>query len=197
MSFKGVWAAFFVFILWVGGFLWFVSDMPSIPPYPESTTDAIVVLTGGNNRIASAFDLLDQKLADHLLISGVNRGTTLDKIKKASGFKGNLANYKISLDDQARSTKENALYTLKWLQKNSYTSIRLVTANYHIRRSLLEFQNVMPDIVIIPHPIRPQDSDNQKWYTDYKILCLFLHEYNKYLGAFLRLEVKSIINRIK
>lgn len=197
MSFKGVWAVVFAFFVWVGGFLWFVFDMPQNPPCPDCTTDAIVVLTGGKNRIAAAFDLLDQKLSDHLLISGVNPGTTLKTIEKKSGFKGPIADYKISLDDQSRSTKENALYTLKWLEKNGYHSVRLVTANYHIRRSLLEFQNVMPNILIIAHPIMPQESLDSHWYKDYKFFCLFFNEYNKYLGALLRLEVKKAISYMR
>lgn len=196
MSFKGVWAAVFVFIFWFAGFLWFVYDMPSNPPCPDCTTDAIVVLTGGNNRIASALDLLDQKLAGHLLISGVKPGINLDTIKKNSGFHGHIDNYKITLDDQARSTKENALYTQKWLKQNGYHSIRLVTANYHMRRSLLEFQKVMPDILIVSHPISPQELSDHKLNKDYKTFCLFLYEYHKYLGAFLRSEVKQIINKV-
>jgi uncharacterized SAM-binding protein YcdF (DUF218 family) len=197
MSFKGVWIVIFVFFVWVGGFLWFVFDMPENPPCPDCTTDAMVVLTGGNNRIAAALDLLDQKLADHLLISGVNPGTNLTTIKNNSGFKGNIVRYKISLDDQSRSTKENALNTLKWLQKNGYRSIRLITANYHIRRSLLEFQTVMPDLLIIAHPITPNESLGQQWYNDYKIFCLFFNEYNKYLGTLLRLEVKKAIGYMR
>src|SRR5258707_372815 len=109
MSFKGVWAAIFLFFCWFGGFLCFIYDIPQNPPCPDCTTDAIVVLTGGNNRIASAFDLLDQKLSDHLLISGVKSGITLNTIKKNSGFQGDIDHYKITLDDQPRSTKENAL----------------------------------------------------------------------------------------
>jgi uncharacterized SAM-binding protein YcdF (DUF218 family) len=196
MSFKGVWAAVFVFIFWFGGFLWFVYEMPTNPPCPNCTTDAIVVLTGGNNRIASALELLDQKLSDHLLISGVKPGTTLDIIKKNSGFQGRMDTYKITLDDQSRSTKENALYTQKWVKQNDYHSILLVTANYHMRRSLLEFQQAMPNILIIPHPISPQEFSGQEWNKEYKAFCLFLYEYHKYLGALLRSEVKYIINKV-
>jgi len=193
MSFKSVWAATFIFFLWCGGFIWFVYDMPSKPVCPDCTTDAIVVLTGGNNRIATALDLLSQKLSNHLLISGVNPGTSFKSIKDSSGFLGHIPTSQITLDERSRSTNENALYTSKWVRANDYKSIRLVTANYHIRRSLLEFQQLMPDVNIFPHPITTQETMYPLWCKDYRIFCIFLYEYHKYLGALLKWKVKSLL----
>jgi uncharacterized SAM-binding protein YcdF (DUF218 family) len=196
MPYKSVWVAISIFLFWFGGFLWFVYDMPRVPPCPDCTTDAIVVLTGGDKRIASAFDLLEQKLSNHLLISGVKPGTSIHAIKSASGFQRPVPTEKITLDNASRSTKENALYTSKWIAENNFHSIRLVTANYHMPRSLLEFHQVMPNIVIIPHPIVPKGSLFYTWCKDYKIFCLFFTEYNKYLGALLRYNLKVQFNTL-
>lgn len=52
-------------------------------PRDESTkTEAIIVLTGGRNRITEAGKLYNRKLADKLFISGVNKRVSLNQIER-------------------------------------------------------------------------------------------------------------------
>ncbi len=46
-----------------------------------------------------------------------------------------------------------------------FHSLRLVTANYHMPRSLLEFARAMPDIEIVPHPVFPEISRGPHWWA--------------------------------
>src|SRR3546814_11467635 len=54
---------------------------------------------------------------------------------------------------EADNTRGNAVETAAWMKDQGFTSLRLVTATYHMPRSLLEFRRLMPDIEIVPHPV--------------------------------------------
>ena len=171
---------------WVGGLIWFASLVNQAPEDTETKTDAIVVLTGGTERVAAAVDLLKQQKAEKLLISGVNEkvdwvllAQTIDELPE------NLAD-NITLGHVACNTRENALESKDWLDKNGFTSLRLVTASYHMPRSLSEFKDVMPDALIIPHPIFPQTVKHDEWWKYPGTAALLISEYNKFLLVSLR-----------
>ena len=64
-----------------------------------------------------------------------------------------------------------------------FNSLRLVTANYHMRRSLLEFGRVMPQDQIVANPIVPVELQTQSWWESKATIMLFVDEYDKYLAA--------------
>ena len=41
-------------------------------------------------------------------------------------------------------------------ESEGFHSLRLVTASYHMPRSMLEFARAMPDIAIVPNPVFPE-----------------------------------------
>ena len=52
-------------LTWLAGLVWFASTSPREPPPPgsaeaERRTDAIVVLTGGSERLAAGLELLSE-----------------------------------------------------------------------------------------------------------------------------------------
>src|SRR3546814_4570320 len=61
----------------------------------------------------------------------------------------------VDLGFEAADTAGNALETAGWLNAHGYKSIRLVTANYHMPRSLVEFSRRLPGITIVPPPVLP------------------------------------------
>ncbi|MBV9521775.1 MAG: YdcF family protein, partial [Alphaproteobacteria bacterium] len=73
-----------------------------------------------------------------------------------------------------------------WMRREGYHSLRLVTAGYHMRRSLLEFGRVLPDIRIIAHPVFPERFKQAAWWAWPGTADLIVTEYDKYLGALLR-----------
>ena len=70
----------FVLISWGGGLLWFASKIPKGVKDSQTKTDAIAVLTGGRGRLGVGFELLSNKLAKKLLISGVYRGVDVNHL---------------------------------------------------------------------------------------------------------------------
>ena len=155
--------------------------MNRAPSDVETDTDALVVLTGGTERVAAAIGLLKQKKAERLLISGVNK--KVDWVLLAQTVKGlpdDLSD-KVTLGHEACNTRQNALESKDWLDQNGFTSVRLVTASYHMPRSLSEFHDVMPDIKIIPHPVFPQTVKHDEWWKWRGTFALIVSEYTKFL----------------
>ena len=66
------------------------------------------------------------------------------------------------------------------------TSSRLVTAWYHMPRSLLEFGRAMPEIDIVAHPVFPDQVKQEHWWAQRGTALLLVSEYVKYLGALAR-----------
>ena len=66
--------------LWFAGLVVFVTGLPAKVEAPEKHTDAIIVVTGGSERLAEGIRLLNHGLADKLFISGVNAGTHITDI---------------------------------------------------------------------------------------------------------------------
>ncbi len=146
-------------------------------------TDAIVVLTGGADRLQSSVDLLLNGRAKKLFITGVG-----GKVKELGDLNLQLPkNYDpnccIELGYRAEDTFGNAAEAAHWMQHHRYKSLRLVTAAYHMPRSLLEFRNAMPDAEIVPHPIFLNHVRTQEWWRWPGTTLLVLGEYHKYLFA--------------
>lgn len=172
----------------LGGLYAFVSDMArQVPPVPVEKVDAIVVLTGGTNRIDAGFRLLEKDFGKKLFISGVYRGVDVKQL---------LARWKkepqssldccVVLGFEADNTAGNARETVEWLNREGFKSIYLVTANYHIRRARLEFDRIAPEIAVTLYPIVPDKFDMDSWWKDPTFRSLVLREYAKYVAAWLR-----------
>jgi uncharacterized SAM-binding protein YcdF (DUF218 family) len=72
------------------------------------------------------------------------------------------------------------------MRDQGFKSLRLVTANYHMPRSLLEFRHAMPDLEIVPHPVFPENFKQDEWWLWSRSASLVASEYSKYLIALLR-----------
>ncbi len=64
--------------------------------------------------------------------------------------------------------------------------MRLVTAAYHMPRSLLEFRYAMPNVLIIPHPVFPSHVKQDRWWAYPGTAMLLMSEYNKLIFAWFR-----------
>jgi uncharacterized SAM-binding protein YcdF (DUF218 family) len=175
-------AAFFV--LWAAGFIWFAT-----PPSAENLTtasDAIVVLTGGRLRLQSGIELLREGKGRKLFVSGVNQQVGLDELLRISGNAPDWAACCTALGHDAEDTLGNARETARWARQQGLRSLRLVTAWYHMPRSILEFDRAMPEIEIIAHPVFPEELKRDYWWLTGGTAALLVSEYVKFLGALLR-----------
>ncbi|HSV29746.1 MAG TPA: YdcF family protein [Candidatus Omnitrophota bacterium] len=182
----GAGAAGGLFALWCAGFLWFVATVPDQVGDPATVTDAIVVLTGGSERLATGVQLLEDGRARKLFVSGVHKDVELaDILKLGHADHGGLACC-VVLGYSAPDTVGNAAETARWMAKERFRSLRLVTGAYHMPRSLLEFRRAMPDAAIVPHPVFPDAVKSREWWRWPGTAALLATEYSKYLAAVVR-----------
>jgi len=146
--------------LWAVGFGVFSAFALLAPPYKNSAKmDAIVVLTGGDNRIQTGLGLLADGVSHQLFISGVHKDVTKNEILALWTGTPPLPACCITLGYEATSTTENGQETRGWIHKNRYSNILLVTGNYHMARALLELQHALPEVKIHIHPVEQPDLD--------------------------------------
>ena len=105
--------------VWLGGMIGFGYTINHLRTDPDVKTDAIVVLTGGRNRIGEAVRLLNRGSAEQLLISGVSRGTSLETMKKRQDVKITTSR-EITLDEKSTNTVENAIEAAAWVKKKQH-----------------------------------------------------------------------------
>lgn len=178
--------------IWSGGFIAFTNLVPRTLDDQHSYTDGIVVLTGGTQRLNTGLDLLNDQKGKKLLISGVYRGVELKEILSISQNAPQELECCIDIGHQADNTRGNAKETLDWIEKTGFKSVRLVTASYHMPRSLLEFSFAMPYTRIVAHPVFPDHVKVDEWWRWPGTAELLVGEYNKYLLVWLRQELARL-----
>jgi len=178
--------AFATLALWLGGLAYFVAGSLSTRSDPSIPTDAIVVLTGGRLRLETGLQLFAAGSAKKLFVSGVNQRVDRGELLRTLGPLGQRAACCIVLGHEADNTFGNARETANWMQEEGYSSLRLVTSWYHMRRGLLEFGRAMPQVRIIAYPVFTRHADAERWWSWYGQLELIVVEYDKYLWAWVR-----------
>ena len=173
----------FVVCVWITGLFLFANRINSYSIDNNTLTDAIVVLTGGRNRIAVGVELLENSFSDKLFISGVSKNVKLEDLEEKINKKINKKD-KIEIGYKASNTIENAKEVLDWISENNINSIRLVTSNYHILRSLEEFKAHDNNVTIIPHPVYSPNV-SKEWWKNWGTFRLLFTEYNKFLCVYI------------
>jgi uncharacterized SAM-binding protein YcdF (DUF218 family) len=172
-------------LLWLGGFLRFVGDLPRAPAEPERDTDAIVVLTGGAQRLDAGIDLLRRGKAPRLLLSGVNASTTKAMLPSYAA-NSDLFDCCVELGFDAADTTGNGREVARWAAGIQATSLRVVTAGYHMPRALLELRRHAPALDLVPWPVSPAGGRVEDWWRAPATFALLAAEFTKYGAALLR-----------
>jgi len=173
------------FVVWLAGLAWFVATSLAIRGNQTTPTDAIVVLTGGRLRLDAGLALLAAGRGKRLFISGVNPRIDRGVLLRALGRAAEREACCIVLGHRSDDTFGNAAETADWMRREGYTSLRLVTSWYHMRRALLEFRRAMPLLTIVPQPVFAPRVDPEDWWGRHGAVLLVLGEYEKYLAAWL------------
>ena len=165
--------ASFAVILWVLGFALFAIALPQ--PAGDETTDAIVVLTGGANRIERGLSLLAAHRAKRMLVSGVDRTVRPGELAAQTGTSPALFACCVDLGHEAIDTRSNADETARWLRRHHYASVRLVTTDWHMPRARFELGHALagdagPKPTILTDAVRSEPG-----------LGTLLNEYDKFL----------------
>lgn len=164
----------------------FVLTLPQPAAELPAPTDGLVVPTGGQARIQEGIMLLYNGAAQRMLITGV--GETVSKQVLAGQLNlsaAQLATFRccVDIEKTAMDTKGNANAARIWAEINEFSTVRLVTANYHLPRAGLEFNRLLPGHTIKMWPVIPPDLQLNNWYLHWPTVRLLAKEYAKYLLA--------------
>ena len=181
----------FAAILLVGGFGYFVWELPDQQIELDRNADGIVVLTGGDSRVSDGLALLAAGRAKRLLISGVYTGTTSSDIARQVVDYNRLLTCCVDLDYSAINTLGNAVGTRQWTLKNGFHSLIVVTSAYHMPRALAELSHQLPGVALIPYPVVSERLRVEPWWSNGATTKVVLSEYVKYLAAKLRMQFES------
>ncbi|MCB9958454.1 MAG: YdcF family protein [Rhodospirillaceae bacterium] len=178
-----------ILIAYGSGFLLFAHRSAGLTADPGAVTDAIVVPTGGSERFDTALALLRGNLADRLFVTGVHPGVeTADLLSQVGSDPAAVGGHTIEVGHAARDTAGNAAETADWAAANGVRSIRLVTSDYHMLRSLLEFHAAMPWATIVPHPVSAAAVHMDHWWAWPGTAELMFVEYNKFVLTWVRIQ---------
>ena len=173
-------------LAWGLGFMAFSYSIYSMTePKTSIKIDGAIVLTGGSNRVAKGIDLLANQKIDNLLVSGVHKDVQIKDIMALWGQSKSAPPCCITLGREAGNTIGNALEAKKWIESLKLKTVYVITANYHMPRSLLEFRHHIPDTKIISFPIKPEKFDIRLpifWRTAFI-------EYNKFIATLVRIVI--------
>ena len=171
----------------IAGFIAFAVSTSNVHEAEVPRADAIVVVTGGEDRISAALGLLRQRGGRRLLISGVNPRTSAAAIRDQTGERRQLFECCVDIGREASDTIGNAEETRDWATSHGYRSLIVVTSSYHMPRTLIEFSRAMPDRVFIPHPVLSRHMRDRSWWQHPGSLRLLLSEYVKFIASAARL----------
>jgi uncharacterized SAM-binding protein YcdF (DUF218 family) len=176
---------FGVLLAWALGFAVFLHGFPKMlvaNSAQNAQVDALVVVTGGTDRIEHGGKMLKAGVAGHMLISGVNIESHAFELAYHSQISPKEFICCVTIGAMATDTRSNATETLQWLQAHKYKSFRLITNDWHMQRTRLEMDNVLPkDIVIIEDPVPAPFN-----------LVRDIMEYNKYLTRIFTLKLMRL-----
>ena len=117
---------------------------------PLQSADAIVVLGGEPGaRAKHAATLVTNGLAPRVFVSGLGDCQTMRDVLIKHGVRTNL----IELECDARTTQENALFTVQLLRAQKCRRVILVTSWFHSRRALSSFRKYAPEIEFLSAPV--------------------------------------------
>jgi uncharacterized SAM-binding protein YcdF (DUF218 family) len=165
------------------GFLRFADAVATMKPPTDIKADAIIVLTGGYQRIDQAVELLRSGAGTRLLISGANPSTSRAQIRKMTQSSSDLFSCCVDVGYDAIDTIGNANEAARWIGDHDYSNVLVVTNNYHMHRSLYELRRASPKTEFIAYPVVSSDLTRKNWFADPDVLRTLLYEYAKYVGA--------------
>jgi uncharacterized SAM-binding protein YcdF (DUF218 family) len=172
-----------------GGFFWFVWQIDTEEVTLDRNADGIVVLTGAAARIPDAIELLAAERGKRLLITGVHRDTRAREIARLTPLYSKFFTCCIDLDRSALNTFGNALETRHWAVEHNFSSLIIVTSNWHMPRAMAEMRHQLPQTTLIPYPVISEKTRPESWWTNVETLRFLFGEYLKFLFAHVRMYI--------
>lgn len=184
-------------LVWFVGLLAFAGRIQTLTPAAEPpVSDAVAVLTGASTqRLKTGVALLENGKGRRLLVSGVNNEVTRDDLLEVTGAWKPIYQCCVDLGFEAADTKGNAAEIAAWAEKHGFHQIIVVTADYHMPRSMLELRGQMPGATLIAYPIRTEALDATHWWRDQTQMRRMTLEYCKYLAVLVQESVAGLFRK--
>lgn len=158
-------------LLYAFGFLAFAVTLPR--PISGVRTDAVIVPTGGPGRIQRGLAVVAQGEAKELFVSGVDPEVKPREFAAEFEVAPETMECCVTLGFLAVDTRSNAGEAAQWLADRKYSSVRLVTTDWHMARAASEFAEALPSgVTMVEDAVQSQP----------RLATLFL-EYNKLIAA--------------
>lgn len=162
-----------IVLIWALGFLVFAVSLPG--PAERVTTDAVIVPTGGPGRIAQGLSVLDEGLAEWMLVTGVDPEVTQEEFAAEFEVDEAVMDCCVTLGFQAFDTRSNAAETADWVEKNRISSLRLVTTDWHMFRAAGELDRMLPSSVEVVRDAVPSEPSLGSLFLEYhKLIASFV-----------------------
>jgi len=167
---------------------WFVAE-PLLETDLPRPADAIIVFAGGvgesgkagggyQERVKRAVELYHAEYAEHLVFSsGFVFALQEADVMKALAISLGVPENAILLENAASSTYENVKFVKAILHKQEWQTILLVSSPYHMRRAILTWQQVAPDVEVISVPVRQSRFYSHDSGATVEQMRGILHEY--------------------
>ena len=134
------------------------------PGPPARPADAIFVLTGGEGRIQEGFRAWSAGAARELYILGAGRTFPIARIVPEASRISAEALSRIHVEGWSENTLENAFSAKSAVGEGKYSSVILVTSDYHIPRAVLVFRKVFPpEVSLTAIRVRPEGGAGASW----------------------------------
>jgi uncharacterized SAM-binding protein YcdF (DUF218 family) len=144
--------------------VWVLAEPLRISESPRAA-DAIVVFAAGvgesgqagggyQERVKQAADLFDRDLAPQVVFSSgyvfaFEEAEVMRMLAMANGIPGTA----IHLEEQATNTYEMVRNTNDIVRQHGWRRILLVSSPYHMRRAVLTWRGLAPEVEVIPAPV--------------------------------------------
>ena len=159
-----------VLLLWALGFLAFAVTLPR--PAGNEPSDGVIVLTGGEGRIARGLEVLRLHQARRMLVSGVDPEVRPREFAAKYGVATGLMRCCITLGFESVDTRSNATEAARWIADNQLVSVRLVTSDWHMRRAAYELRRAIPAKVTLIEDAVPTRPSLKMLFIEYcKVLA--------------------------
>ncbi len=145
--------------------VWWMAE-PLRVTAPPRAADAIVVFAGGvgesgeagggyQERVKQAVDLYHAGFAKRMIFSSGYVFTFEEaEIMRSLAVDNGVPAEAIVLEKNAGSTYENVRFVHEILARNRWDDILLVSSPYHMRRALMTWRRVGPEITVVPTPVQ-------------------------------------------
>lgn len=157
-------------ILWALGFLWFAIALPG--PAGNVRTDAVIVPTGSAGRIERGLEVLRERQAGMMLVTGVDPEVRQAEFAAQFGVPADVMACCVSLGFAAVDTRSNASETAQWVEMHDIGSLRLVTTDWHMRRAAGELARTLPDGVTVVWDAVPSHPSLGDLFLEYHKLLV-------------------------